>query len=170
MSYNIDYVKAHPIVAGSSFVVGTGAGYGLTHHFLDFNSDFSLVAGVALGSGLVAAEAAVWKYGPDAASTGAKYGLFGLAGILYTHANAISTALAPVTAPIANAVDKAATAIGLNKDDAKFDPNTGYQISGTHQVDSEEERVAFAAWMMDPKNKAKQQAFMDAVADTHKPK
>jgi hypothetical protein len=154
------FVKAHPLLAGFSFVGGGGAGYGVSHHFLDFDTPFAVGAGAATGTALVLGESYVWNFFPEFAAS-------------------VASTLAPVTQPVADATSKAvgavansglvpdslAEATGL-ADNAKFSAS-GDIISGQHQIDDPEESRTFWEWIKDGQNRGKQQAFFDAVRKKH---
>jgi hypothetical protein len=165
-----EYLKAHPYFAGGSFIVGGGAGYGLSHHFLDFEKPYAIGAGLATGAGLVLLESYAWN----------TYEAF--AHFLGDTSVKFAAAVAPVTEPVAKTTAAAVSAVansGILPDSvaewtgtaetAQF--NNDGTWTGQHQLDDSAEKEAFAKWFMskDGNKTALWQQFLDAVRAKHGP-
>lgn len=164
-----DYLKTHPYFASASAAVGGGAGYGLSHHFLDFEKPYAIGAGVGSAAGVVLLESWAWN-------TFEAFARFlGDASVKF------ADAVAPVTEPVAEATTtvvktiansgivptSVAEATGTGET-AVFN-ETGDVIYGQHQLDDDLERERFHEWFFSRSgNKtAEWQAFIEAVRAKH---
>lgn len=170
MEGTTDYLKAHPYVAAGSAAVGGGLGYGLSHHFLDFEKPYAIGAGVASGAGLVLAEAWAWNtieafrtWLADS-SAAAAAAIIEVPGV-----QATGEAADTVVKAVANSgVLPTAVSETMGADTASFDMN-GNLIQGQHQLDDDREREAFHAWFFskDTNKTAQWMEFIEAVRAKH---
>lgn len=147
----VEFVGQHPIAATVGFVTGTTAGYMVAHKGLDIDRGPALITGLVTGVVEVAVIAYLWSYIPTWGGT--------------------ASVLAPLAKPFVPIVDKVFGPSDTTEFKKPEDVKSGEPSwKGNHNVDSELEAKAFWAYMQDPKNKVKQQAFYDAVQETHKDK
>lgn len=158
ISDTVEFVGDHPVISGVTFVASTLVVGGMSQTYLALPPTNALALGAVAGTGAVVAEAFWWE------SLIPSVGKFVVDNVTQPIADGADKVYQKITDAAPDAVGEF---LGYGET-AKFDEN-GYQISGQHQVDSEIERKAFWELVKDPKNPAKQRAFQDAIAQTHKP-
>lgn len=170
MAFVTSFVSNHPIISASSFVIGGSAGYGISHHYLDFNDSYAIGAGVASGTSLVLLEAYAVSFIPS---------------IKELVDGAVATT-AEVTAPVATATTAAVQGTGeifasagdalgsktlvdaggfLGAETAKF-ADDGALLSGNHNADTPEEKAAYWCYVQNPTSETRK-LLDDAIAASH---
>lgn len=118
----MQFIKDHPIAAVSSTAVGGAVGYGVSHHFLDFETPYALGAGAATG----AASFFATKFVYDSASEITK------------PFKEAAAAAGDIADNVKAGITSATTSIKDTVDDLdKFKNDTGHQIDYTLGLEDE---------------------------------
>lgn len=149
-----EFGSDHPIVAGSTFVIGGAVGAGLANHYLGLHAPYALGVGAATGLLTVAGAAYVdgWLHLLDADE------------VLDEFNDNVS---APLATGVNNTIyDATGMDLGGTQETAKYDKATG-DISGRHQADTQAEREAMARLLITGPTKEGWAAVEQAVRESH---
>lgn len=154
MAFILDFGKLHPILSASTLVAGGAVGYGVSHKLLDFEAPYAVGAGVATGVSLLSLEAYLYSMIPDVRK------------IVIDAADDVAEGVQAVVDSAAEVVPMVGEVSGTT-DTAVFDPMSGVQQSGRHQLDTDEEKEAMGRFVtanLQKNGPAAAQAYRDLQA------